>query len=536
MNARLGKIVTFYSYKGGTGRSMALANFAWILAASGKRVLTIDWDLEAPGLHRYFRPFLIDADLFETDGLIDVCWQFAATAMGTIESPTSSHDDEESFGESLEAIAVRLDHEFASGGYIEFVGAGRQTATYSQRVNTFAWSRFYDIGGSQLLQTARRHLTEQYDWVLIDSRTGVSDTAGICTIQLPDAVVACFTLNRQSVEGVAAVLESIRSFSGESVVGSRIKFFPIATRIENAEQVRLESARGYARALMAQFLPKLPSPREYWDAMEVAYRPAYAFEEVLAAYGDATGATGAADTMLAQVERIAQLISGEHALRIPEILDEDRRTVLAKYALGDLRVEPSSKPIGSVAAAVVTSIKPVSMGGIDAHESDDGTAFLRGVLAKEQVWRSKGFSWWYLLSRRELDMLTEEDRKKFGRTMAYYVLQSDRAESVRHSSTRNFFRAIVFGIATTLGCYVYLIMTGGAYGLVNTYSLERVALVLGMSAWMAALLLAASIQYVARDSPYGLRTTDIYFNILLGPFREPIRDYESLKDGGRNAP
>ena len=51
---RNGKIVTFYSYKGGTGRSMALANVGWVLASSGKRVLAIDWDLEAPGLERYF--------------------------------------------------------------------------------------------------------------------------------------------------------------------------------------------------------------------------------------------------------------------------------------------------------------------------------------------------------------------------------------------------------------------------------------------------------------------------------------------------
>ena len=29
---RSGKIITFYSYKGGTGRSMALANVAWTLA------------------------------------------------------------------------------------------------------------------------------------------------------------------------------------------------------------------------------------------------------------------------------------------------------------------------------------------------------------------------------------------------------------------------------------------------------------------------------------------------------------------------
>ena len=30
----LGRILTFYSYKGGTGRSMALANVAWILAST----------------------------------------------------------------------------------------------------------------------------------------------------------------------------------------------------------------------------------------------------------------------------------------------------------------------------------------------------------------------------------------------------------------------------------------------------------------------------------------------------------------------
>ena len=78
------RIVTFYSYKGGTGRSMAVANFAWIVAASGKRVLTIDWDLEAPGLHRYYRPFLADPDLFDTNGLIDAFWSLTASAMARL--------------------------------------------------------------------------------------------------------------------------------------------------------------------------------------------------------------------------------------------------------------------------------------------------------------------------------------------------------------------------------------------------------------------------------------------------------------------
>jgi MinD-like ATPase involved in chromosome partitioning or flagellar assembly len=47
-------IVTFYSYKGGVGRSMALANVADILCRQGARVLMVDFDLEAPGLEQYF--------------------------------------------------------------------------------------------------------------------------------------------------------------------------------------------------------------------------------------------------------------------------------------------------------------------------------------------------------------------------------------------------------------------------------------------------------------------------------------------------
>src|SRR5882724_3937262 len=54
----MSRIITFYSYKGGVGRTFALANIAVLLARRGKRVLLMDWDLEAPGLHRYFKPHL----------------------------------------------------------------------------------------------------------------------------------------------------------------------------------------------------------------------------------------------------------------------------------------------------------------------------------------------------------------------------------------------------------------------------------------------------------------------------------------------
>ena len=43
-------VVTFYSFKGGVGRSMSLVNVGVQLAESGKKVLLVDFDLEAPGL------------------------------------------------------------------------------------------------------------------------------------------------------------------------------------------------------------------------------------------------------------------------------------------------------------------------------------------------------------------------------------------------------------------------------------------------------------------------------------------------------
>src|SRR5262249_11662672 len=172
-----GTIITFYSYKGGTGRSMALANVAWVLASNGKRVLALDWDLEAPGLHRYFSPFLPDRDLSKSEGLIDFVVDFAVEAM-TPAAPQADKDPH--WYEPLADIlryAVPLDYKFPRGGSLDFVPAGKQGPAYASRVNSFDWQAFYDrLGGGVFLEAVRRKMRQEYDYVLIDSRTGVSDT------------------------------------------------------------------------------------------------------------------------------------------------------------------------------------------------------------------------------------------------------------------------------------------------------------------------------------------------------------------------
>src|SRR5207244_6984017 len=86
-----GKIVTFYSYKGGTGRTMALANTAWILASDGKQVLVVDWDLDSPELHKCYHPFLDSAAISGAPGVIDLINGFAWTATAPADRPADWH-------------------------------------------------------------------------------------------------------------------------------------------------------------------------------------------------------------------------------------------------------------------------------------------------------------------------------------------------------------------------------------------------------------------------------------------------------------
>ena len=139
----LGKIITFYSFKGGTGRSLALANMAWILASAGKHVLTVDWDLEAPGLHRYFAPFLIDEKLTATDGVIDFVWDFAIEALTPHHDSRTDPDWYRPLAD-LTRYAVSLEWDFTAGGLLDFVPAGRQGPHYSARVNSFDWTNFFE--------------------------------------------------------------------------------------------------------------------------------------------------------------------------------------------------------------------------------------------------------------------------------------------------------------------------------------------------------------------------------------------------------
>ncbi len=181
-----GTVITFYSYKGGVGRTFTLANIAVLLARWGYRVLAVDWDLEAPGLHHYFATALSDEP---EGGVVDLAHEFLAGA----ENP----------GAHIVPVGVEGTLGLLAAGRVH---AGRLDGAYSRRMQALDWEELYRRGFANFLERCREEWITDYDFVLIDSRTGVSDIAGICTAQLPDRLVVVFTANDQNLNDVVDVV------------------------------------------------------------------------------------------------------------------------------------------------------------------------------------------------------------------------------------------------------------------------------------------------------------------------------------------
>ena len=358
VNKPLGNIITFYSYKGGTGRSMAVANIAWILASGGKRVLTVDWDLEAPGLHRYYIPFLSDKDLTGSDGLIDLLIEFRdATATSHANNDGASDDNWHDAYADIAAYVVSLDWDFPHGGTLDLLPAGRQGASYSARVNSFDWEEFYERrGGGVFLEAVKEKMRADYDYVLIDSRTGVSDTSGICTVQMPDAVVVCYTLNNQGIKGSAAVAHSI--YEQRLRKGREIAIFPVPMRVEPFEKTKLDLRREYSKKMFELFPAHLPpqSRAQFQEDVQVKYLPYYAYEEILATFGNSPGESEST-SLLAPAERLTAYLTdflpGEPISRMEasEHLVSRRQAILAVFEGKQVAVDPSQLLIQSADAA-----------------------------------------------------------------------------------------------------------------------------------------------------------------------------------------
>lgn len=190
-------VTTFYSFKGGVGRTMALVNVAVALANRGRRVLAVDFDLEAPGLDT----FEVLQPREPAPGIIDFVGDYLASGQAPEAGP---------FINKAADIGQK-------GGGLWIMPSGRPD-TCSANFHQIDWGALYEEQDGYLLFEDLKGQWNQVvkpDYVLIDSRTGYTDTGGICTRQLPDAVMILFFPNEQNLRGLTRVVRDIRAEAAE---------------------------------------------------------------------------------------------------------------------------------------------------------------------------------------------------------------------------------------------------------------------------------------------------------------------------------
>lgn len=208
-----GDIVTFYSYKGGVGRTFALANIATLLCQWGYKVLCVDWDLEAPGLDIYFK-----------DGLTK------DTRFGLIELIQDRMKNKKS---QLDKYLCSI-HFKNSKSPLSLLKAGNRNKEYIGKLQNLNWGELYENNNlGNVLENLRNEWKEKFDFVLVDSRTGITDIGGICTVQIPDFLVVFLTANDQSIDGTNEIIERIKDARGKlSVDRGNLLIMPIISRFE----------------------------------------------------------------------------------------------------------------------------------------------------------------------------------------------------------------------------------------------------------------------------------------------------------------
>lgn len=225
---RLPTVVTFFSFKGGVGRTTTLASCALQAARSGERVALIDLDLEAPGLASLF-------GVTPDRGVLDLLVEHLAT--GDVDVG------------SIHQLARGLPDDL--GDLIHVFPAGRLDTGYLEKLSRLDFSGAVHDGEPSIpvhvaLRAILQKVCDEFQprWIFLDARAGLHDLAGLSLHGLAHLDVIFSRANAQGIAGLDIVLSALARRQRDAA--DRIclvhALAPAADSEATAEQARLREA------------------------------------------------------------------------------------------------------------------------------------------------------------------------------------------------------------------------------------------------------------------------------------------------------
>lgn len=211
------KTIAFYSYKGGVGRTLALSNVAMRLASFGKKVVMLDLDLEAPGLHCKFSNHQLEKKM--ESGIVDYIYEYAV-----------NHT-------ALPSIKPYVCHlRGTRGEALDLIPAGNpRSSEYWRKLSAINWYELLygeDATGVSFFLDMKDKIEKELrpDYLLIDTRTGITDISSLTVSLLADRLVILSANNQENWEGCQRIVRSVLSQEND-LLGREKEIILALTRI-----------------------------------------------------------------------------------------------------------------------------------------------------------------------------------------------------------------------------------------------------------------------------------------------------------------
>lgn len=191
------KVITFYSYKGGVGRTTTLALTALQIAREGKKIVVIDLDLEAPGLSTLLKQE--QGVEYPKYGVVDYLVE------------CEKYNEYLDLNDYIYPIGNKNLLGMAGGELLVMQAANLIDSDYENyytKLSRLDFNMPKFINQDNPISRLLNNINRQYepDYIFIDSRAGIHDIGGLALLNYSDEVVALFYGNEQNMLGMKFVL------------------------------------------------------------------------------------------------------------------------------------------------------------------------------------------------------------------------------------------------------------------------------------------------------------------------------------------
>ncbi|MGM1060596.1 FxSxx-COOH system tetratricopeptide repeat protein [Saccharothrix sp. Mg75] len=276
-------VTAFLSATGGTGRTSAVANLAWVLATAGQKVLVVDWGSEVPRVREYLEPFLV-----ARTALPD------ALGRGLLAAYRADPLRDEDPLPGVERFAPPAGEQPA--GCIDVVAPMPTDSAGRPRPE----QRHGDAGA--IAELRARLIESDYDQVLIDAPTGAGDESLTLIATLCELAAVCFRPRPRAIADAADLAARLRKRAP-----IRIDLVPVATLFDDADELsRARRIRSAIHAAFAELLAGQAKRVPDGGTVEIPYRPFDAFDPLLAILVEEPSGGGGLET---QYGRLAAAVT-----------------------------------------------------------------------------------------------------------------------------------------------------------------------------------------------------------------------------------